>query len=151
MKASDFKLTLLTERTPQEVYQAILKVRDWWTGYHNEEFTGSTENLNDEFSFSAAGGVHQCTQKIVEVIPNEKVVWLVTKSVLGFVEKTDEWIGTQIVFEISNTGGKTQLTFTHKGLTTEIECYNSCAPSWTNYLQNKLLPLINEGQSIIER
>ncbi len=58
MKTSNFKLTLLTERAPQEVFQAIVNVRDWWTGYHNEEFTGNTEKLNDEFSFSAAGGAH---------------------------------------------------------------------------------------------
>lgn len=145
MKASDFKLTLLTTRSPQDVYQAILNVRNWWTGYYDEEFVGGTEKLNDEFSFSAAGGIHQCTQKLVEVIPNEKVVWLVIDSVLDFVEMTDEWIGTKVIFEISKIGDKTQLVFTHKGLTPEIECYDSCAPSWTNYLQTKLLPLINEG------
>lgn len=145
MKAIDFQLKLLTDRTPQEVYQAIIKVRNWWTGYHNEEFTGSTEKLNEEFSFSAAGGIHYSKQKLVEVIPDEKIVWLVTDSVLGFVEKTDEWRGTKMIFEISRTGDKTQLIFTHNGLTPEIECYDSCAPSWANYLQNKLLPLINEG------
>lgn len=145
MKALDFRLTLSTERTPQEVYQAIINVREWWSGYHDEEFTGSTEKLNDEFSFSAAGGIHYCKQKLVEVIPNKKVVWLITDSVLGFVEKKDEWIGTKVIFEISKTGGQTQLIFTHEGLTPEIECYNSCAPSWTNYLENKLLLLINKG------
>jgi hypothetical protein len=145
MKAIDFQLKLLTDRTPQEVFQAIIKVRNWWTGYHNEEFTGGTEKLHEEFSFSAAGGIHYSKQKLVELIPDEKIVWLVTDSVLGFVEKTDEWIGTKMIFEISRTGDKTQLVFTHKGLTPEIECYDSCAPSWTNYLQNKLLPLINEG------
>lgn len=145
MKTSNFKLTLLTERAPQEVFQAIVNVRDWWTGYHNEEFTGNTEKLNDEFSFSAAGGAHYSKQKIIEVIPNEKVVWLITDSVLGFVEKTDEWIDTKVIFEISQAGNKTKLVFTHEGLTPDVECYDSCAPSWTNYLQNKLLPIINEA------
>jgi hypothetical protein len=143
-QSEDFKLALLTERTPQEVYKAILNVRAWWTGYHNEEFTGSTENLGDVFSFSAADGIHKSTQKIVELIPNKKIVWLVTDSSLSFLERTDEWIGTKIIFEITRQGNKTQLVFTHEGLTPEIECYNSCAPSWTAYLTKKLLLLIDK-------
>jgi hypothetical protein len=144
MKLENFQLTLATERTPQEVFQTILKVRDWWTGYHNEQFTGETEHLNDVFHFYAAEGLHQCSQKIIELVPNEKIVWLVTDSSLGFVEKSDEWIDSKIIFEISPTGRNTRLIFTHEGLTPEIECYDSCAPSWTMYLQEKLLPLINK-------
>lgn len=144
MKSENFQLTLVTNRTPQKVFQSIIKVRDWWTGYHNEQFTGETEHLNDIFHFYAAGGLHQCTQKIIELIPNEKIVWLVTDSHLGFVEKSDEWVNSKIVFEISTVGNNTQIVFTHKGLTPNIECYDSCAPSWTMYLQEKLLPLINE-------
>lgn len=145
MKTSDFKLTLVTERPSHEVFRAILNVREWWTGFYEEEFSGNTEKLNDEFIFRAAGGIHYSKQKLVEVIPDKKVVWLITDSALSFVEKTDEWVGTKVIFDISKTGDKTQLVFTHKGLTPEIECYESCAPSWTRYLQNKLLPLIREG------
>lgn len=144
MKPDNFKLTLVTQRSPKEVFRAIIKVRDWWSGYPNEQFTGETEKLNDVFSFYAADGLHQSTQKIVELIPNQRIVWLVTDSTLGFVEKQDEWINSKIIFDISEKEGKTQLTFTHEGLTPEIECYDSCAPSWTTYLQNKLLPLINQ-------
>ena len=144
MEKDNFKLVLSTERPPKEVFQTILKVRDWWSGYHNEQFTGETEKLNDVFHFYAAGGLHQCTQKIVGLIPNQRIVWLVTDSTLGFVEKSDEWNNSKIIFDISKKENKTQLTFTHEGLTPEIECYNSCAPSWTRYLQNKLMPLISQ-------
>ncbi len=145
MAASDFTVTLLTEQTPQQVFQAIINVRGWWSGFYSEEIKGNTEKLNDEFSFYAAGGPHYSKQKLVEVIPGKKVVWLITESELGFLEKTNEWTGTKVIFEISTKDGKTQLVFTHKGLTSEIECYESCAPAWTQYLQNKLLPLINTG------
>jgi hypothetical protein len=146
MKTKDFTFTLETERTPQEVFQAIINVRDWWIGYYDEAFTGNTEKLNDEFSFHAGGGAHYSRQKLVEIIPNVKVVWLITEGVLSFVEKTDEWVGTKVIFEISEKVGKTQLTFTHKGLTPEMECYDSCAPAWSQYLQNRLLPLISAGR-----
>ena len=70
------------------------------------------------------------------------MVWLITESKLNFLEKKDEWTGTKVIFTISKKGGKTQLTFTHEGLTPEIECYDACAPAWNQYVQNKLLPLI---------
>jgi len=143
MAASDFTHTLLTDQTPQIVFQSINKVRSWWSGYYSEEIEGGTEKLNDEFIFRAAAGAHCCKLKLVEVIPNKKVVWLVTESELSFLEKKDEWTGTKVIFEISKKVGKTKLVFTHEGLIPEVECYESCAPAWSQYLQNRLLPLIN--------
>lgn len=143
MTTSDFTYTLSTDQTPKKVFQAINNVRAWWSGYYSEEIKGGTEKLHDEFIFSAAGGAHVCTMKLVEVIPDEKVVWLVKDSELNFLENKDEWTGTKVIFEISRKGDKTQLVFTHDGLVPEVECYESCAPAWSQYLQNRLLPLIN--------
>jgi hypothetical protein len=142
MAVSSFSITLFSNQTAEKVFQAILNVRDWWSGFYGEEFMGETKNLNDEFSFNASSGAHYSKQKIIEVIPNKKVVWLITDSKLSFIEKTDEWIGTKVIFEISEKNGATQLSFTHEGLTPEIECYDSCAPAWTQYLQQKLQPMI---------
>lgn len=146
MPTSDFTYTLSTTQTPQQVFQAILNVRQWWSGYYAEKFEGNTAQLNDEFSFRAGEGMHYSKQKIVELVPNQKVVWLITESKLSFLEKTGEWTGTKVIFEIVKKGDRTELIFTHQGLHPEIECYNSCAPAWTQYLQNKLLPLINIGE-----
>lgn len=142
MAAVNFSLTMLTKQSQQVVFDAINDVRSWWSGYFSEEIQGNTKNLNDEFSFSAGGGEHYSEQKLIEVKPYEKVVWLITSSKLNFLEKKDEWTGSKVIFEISETDNKTQLRFTHEGLTTEKECYESCAPAWTQYLQNRLSPLI---------
>ena len=146
MKNKNFTTAIIVDQTPEEVFNAIRNVRGWWSGYYSEEIKGDTEELNDEFSFRAGGGAHYSRQKLVEVIPNKKVVWLVTDSKLDFLEKKDEWTGTKVIFDISTKGNKTELVFTHEGLIPEIECYNSCAPAWSQYLQNKLLPLITKGE-----
>lgn len=147
MATSDFTVTLHTERSLEEVFQAVNNVRDWWSGFYAEEIDGDTEKLNDEFSFRAGDGAHYSKQKLVEVIPNQKVVWLITESELSFLEKRNEWTGTKVIFEISKNGDKTQLVFTHEGLTPEIECYDSCTPAWTQYLRNKLLPIMNANKN----
>ena len=142
MPNKDFTSIMLTDQTPEEVFDAIRNVRQWWSGFYSEEITGSTANLDDEFIFRAGDGAHYSKQKLIEVKPAEKIVWLITDSNLSFLEKKDEWTGTKVIFEISKKNKKTQLRFIHEGLNPEIECYNSCAPAWSMYLHQKLTPLI---------
>jgi hypothetical protein len=146
MKNKNFTTTLIVDQTPEEVFNVVRNVRGWWSGYYSEEIKGDTKELNDEFSFRAGDGAHYSRQKLIEVIPGQKVVWLVTDSKLDFLEKKDEWTGTKIIFDISTKVNKTQLVFTHDGLMPEIECYNACAPAWSQYLHNKLLPLITSAK-----
>lgn len=144
--AKDFTLTLSTNLSPKEVFQAIRNVRAWWSGFYSEEITGQAENLNDEFTFKAGDGAHHTTQRLIEVIPDKKIVWLITYSELTFLEKKDEWTGTKIMFEISVEGEITKLRFTHQGLNPEIECYTACSSAWSLYIQQKLAPLIGSNQ-----
>jgi len=145
MKTSDFTLTLLVDQSPKAVFNAIKNVRGWWSGLYSEEFEGSSDKLNDEFTFRAGEGVHYSKQKLIELIPGKKIAWLVTDSNLTFLENKNEWTGTKIIFEISKKGNKTQIQFTHEGLVPEVECYDSCAPAWTQYLKERLLNLISKG------
>jgi len=82
----------------------------------------------------------------VEVIPNEKVVWLVTDSNLDFTKNKSEWTGTKIIFDVSKINNKTQLRFTHVGLVPAIECYDGCSGAWEDLIQKSLFSLITNGE-----
>jgi uncharacterized protein YndB with AHSA1/START domain len=140
--AQDFTTTLLVDQSPAQVFNAITNVRGWWHGLYEEEIIGKTDELNQEFTFRAGAGAHYSKQRLIELVPNEKVVWLVTEAELSFVEKKDEWVGTKITFDISKKGDKTRVKFTHQGLTSGAECYDSCSSAWKMYMDEKFLPLI---------
>ncbi len=132
----DYTFSLESSDTPKNVFETLLNVRNWWTGLYSETIEGNTNKLNDEFTFRAGGGAHYSKQRLVELIPGKKIVWLVTDSNLDFLERPNEWTGTKICFEISKQGNKSQITFTHQGLVPKIECYKGCAGAWTQYLEN---------------
>src|SRR5688500_14317748 len=141
MKNLDFTTTLIVDQAPKEVFNAITNVRGWWS----EGIEGKTEKLNDEFIFEVKN-VHYSKQRVTEVVPDKKVVWLVTESHMTFINDKTEWTGTKISFEISKKNNKTQLVFTHEGLIPEGECYSSCAPAWAQYIQHSLRSLITTGK-----
>jgi hypothetical protein len=138
MKNKNFSISIVVDQTPEETFNVILNVRAWWSGLFDESFEGNSDKLGDEFNFLAGGGVHSTRQKLVELVPNKKVVWLVTESNLSFVDTTDEWTGTKISFELFAEGDGTRIVFTHIGLVPEFECYDSCAPAWTQYVKQQL-------------
>lgn len=145
MKNNDFTTTIMVDQSPAEVFQALLNVRGWWSGLYEESFEGDSEKAGDEFTFLAGGGAHYTKQRLVEIVPDKKLVWLVTESNLSFIENTEEWKGTKICFEISGEKNKTKVVFTHIGLVPECECYDACAPAWTQYIKQNQLNLIHHA------
>ena len=90
--------------------------------------------------------IHFSKQKLIEIIPNEKVVWLVTDSNLSSFRDKKEWNGTKIIFEIAEINNKTQLRFTHVGLVPKFECYGDCSNAWEQLVQKSLFSLITTGK-----
>jgi hypothetical protein len=65
---------------------------------------------------------------------------------INFVKDKAEWNGTDIIFEITKKGDKTELRFTHVGLVPAIECYGKCAGAWGFYISDSLRSLITTGK-----
>ncbi len=141
MTKQDFTTTILVDQTPDEVFNAINNVRGWWS----ENIEGKTYKLNAEYLYHYKN-IHICKIKIVEFIPNKKVVWLVQENYFSFTKNETEWKGTKISFEISQKDNQTQLVFTHIGLVPHYECYEVCKEGWTNYIENSLSNLITNGK-----
>ena len=141
MTTKDFTTTILVDKTSKEVFDAINNVRGWWS----EEIDGSTDKLNSEFDYHYED-VHRCKIKIVELVPNKKVVWSVLDNYFKFTKDKSEWKGTKIIFDIAEKDNKTEMRFTHQGLVPAYECYEICSDAWTGYIQKSLRNLITAGK-----
>jgi len=146
MSEQNYTMSFTVGQSPEEVFAAINNVRGWWS----EAIEGDMDKVGAAFS-AHFGDVHHSTQKITEFVPAQKVVWQVVDSQLNFLKDKTEWTGTDIVFEISRVGDRTELRFTHVGLVPAIECYSACSDAWGFYVMQSLFGLVTKGEGKPER
>jgi len=139
-----FTATIELARSPQDIFNSIKDVPVWWS----KDFEGSSSQLNDEFVIHHPER-HYSKQKLTEVIPGKKVVWLVTESKLNWLKKDQaEWTNTKMIFEITTKKDTSVLQFTHEGLVPEKECFDICSQGWNMVIKDRLFHFIKEGKTI---
>lgn len=136
-----FQTTIVVDQSPEQAFNAINNVRGWWSGI----VEGDTDRLGAEFTYRYQNE-HRSTQKITELVPGKKVVWHVLDSNLSFAADTSEWNGTDIVFEIGERNGQTEVRFTHVGLVSDFDCYDNCSNAWGMLVNGNLQRLIKTGR-----
>jgi Activator of Hsp90 ATPase homolog 1-like protein len=142
MKKQDFSTVILVDQTPKQAFDAIKNVRAWWPG----EIKGQTDALGKEFTYRYKD-FHYSKQKLVELVPDKKIVWHVTEGAINFVKDKNEWDDTKLIFDIAPKDGKTQVRFTHEGLTPEGECFDACSNAWTGIITDNLRRYIASSQN----
>lgn len=109
-----YTITVEVAKSPEVVFNHLLHdVAKFWP----EDFEGESSKLDDEFIFTTGGDSHYSKNRVVELVPNQKVVWLVTES----IRKTDnfDWTGTKMIFELTPKGDHTLIEFTYDGIILE--------------------------------
>ena len=99
MKNQNFITTISVDQTPKEAFNAIKNFRAWWS----EEIEGSTDKLNEVF-FYHYKDIHLCKLKLIEMVPDKKLVYQVLDNQFSFTEDKSEWIDTKLIFIISSEG-----------------------------------------------
>ena len=130
MTTQDYHKSIITTVSAEEAFTNISSASTWWTA----NIKGSAKNLNDIFTMWTDGR-DTVTLQVVEVVPNKKLVWLVTDCQMLWLKDTTEWKNTQIMFEISEENHQTRIDMTHVGLVPGVECYTICEPGWDHHLK----------------
>src|SRR6267142_2493447 len=125
MEKQNYTATILVDKDPKTAFDAIKNFRGWWS----EEIEGKTDQLGEVFVYHYKD-IHLCKLKLIEIVPDKKLVYQVLDNQFSFTKDKSEWIGTKLIFDIAKEDGKTQVKFTHEGLVPEYECYKVCYDAW---------------------
>ncbi|MDC5697620.1 SRPBCC domain-containing protein [Intrasporangium calvum] len=139
----DLTHSFTVDQSPEQVYESINDVRHWWS----DNVVGDPATLNAEWVYLAPD-IHFSKQRTTVLKPGERVEWLVVDSHLDFLADQHEWTGTTIRFDITRAEGprgRTRLTLTHLGLTSDMECFDVCETAWGQYVLGSLRDLIQSG------
>ena len=119
--------------SPDTVYDALTTIEglaSWWT----DDTTGRTgEGGVIEFRFPPGG----FDMKVVEQQPGKKVRWEV-------VDGPDEWVGTNVEWDLRQDGDYTIVMFRHRGWKEPVEFMHHCSTKWATYLMS-LKSLVETG------
>jgi uncharacterized protein YndB with AHSA1/START domain len=118
-----------------EVYAALTTTEGlagWWTtGTHG---TGSDTGDVVQFRFDAGG----FDMKVLDLQPGRRVRWEV-------VDGPEEWIGTQVDWELGQADDFTIVLFRHLGWKEPVEFMHHCSTKWAVFLMS-LKSLVETGK-----
>ena len=143
MGNNNFNCSLSANISAAEAIKKISNVPAWW----GVTFSGSSEKPNDTFIIKM-GGESFFNFTVTEFIPGKRVVWLITDCNMPWYADKKEWANTQLIFDLNEHNGITELKFTHEGLTPEVECYKDCAPGWTHWINTSLFSYFTTGEGV---
>lgn len=142
MENKNYDKTITVNASAAETMNSISRIDLWW----RKDFSGSAAGLNTIFRVPF-GEPAFVDFRITELVPNKKLVWKVIDCYLPWFKDKKEWNDTEVVFQLREEKGKTQIDFTHIGLVPDVECYEACVKGWDGHI-NALAKLIDEGVNI---
>lgn len=123
-----------------KVYAAISTIEGaaaWWT----KDTTGvSQPGGNIEFEFSLPNGekLGGFGMEVLALDPDKKVHWRVKTG-------PEEWVGTDVVFDLTQNGDYTIVHFGHRNWREAVEFTSHCSTKWATYLLS-LRDLVETGK-----
>jgi len=119
------------------VYTALTTIdglAGWWT-----KDTGGTSDVGGtiQFRFEGAPAPGGFDMLVLPAQPAQRVLWEV-------VDGPEEWIGTQIRFDLKQEDGFTIVLFRHEGWKEPGEFMHHCSTKWATFLMS-LKKLVETG------
>lgn len=122
----DIRHRVVVSASPESVYDAIATtegISEWWTrdGVRGESSEGS--RVRFYFGQLEPAAVIEVTR----LSPHDHVGW-------SCVEGADEWVGTELSFDLTRTDDETVVLFTHADWREATEFMAHCSARWAYFL-----------------
>ncbi len=123
---ADIRHRLEINSDPSEVYKNLVSqegLSAWWT-----PDTNAKPEVGSVLRFGF-GPSYFKEMKVSLLEPEKKVVW-------KCITATEEWIGTEIIFELQTGGDKTILSFSHNNWDAQSSMFSQCSYDWAMFLRS---------------
>ncbi len=133
----NIKHNLVIKSPKDKVYDAITTEKglsNWWT---TDTVAKPEVGFINEFRF----GPEHCKKiKVTELNSPNKILW-------ELIEGDEQWVSTEIEFQLDEKDGHTFLKFSHLNWKEETEYFGVCNYHWAKFLDSlKSLCETDEGQ-----
>ncbi|MQA67193.1 MAG: SRPBCC domain-containing protein [Alphaproteobacteria bacterium] len=121
--------------SPNDAYKALTTLEGlsgWWT---TDTKGASKVGGVIQFRFGDHGGFDM---KVIELEPARRVLWQV-------VDGPQEWIGTNVAFDLRQDDDFTIVLFKHQGWKAPTESMHHCSTKWGTFLMS-LKSLVETGK-----
>jgi uncharacterized protein YndB with AHSA1/START domain len=113
----------------ENVFKALSTIKglsNWWT-----EETEGDERVGEKITFtfrSETGDIKgQMAMEVHELNPQKNIIW-------RCISGPDEWIGTEITFELSQQDDQIIVIFGHRNWKEQVEFTAHCSMKWAVFL-----------------
>lgn len=123
-----------------KVYEALSTVEgiaSWWTK-NTTGFSKPGEKVNVRFLEPDGKEKGSMDFEVIELVPKSKVQW-------RFTAGPAEWIGTDVIFDLSQDGDYTIVLFNHKNWRELVEFTYHCSMKWAIFMLS-LKELLETGE-----
>jgi uncharacterized protein YndB with AHSA1/START domain len=124
--------------TSQDAVYRALTTTDGLAGWWTTDVTGDGDAGGVlRFRFAGAPDPGGFDMSVLEAKPAERVLWEV-------VEGPEEWVGTQISWDLRREGDYTIIMFAHRGWREPVDFMYHCSTKWATFLMS-LKALLETG------
>ena len=120
---AEIRHNIVIKATPEKIYQAITTqegLANWWA----KQTTAKPDvGFVNTFTF----GTFRNEMKVILLNPNKKVEWKCINSI-------EEWMDTNISFDLEEKEGRTLLRFTHSGWRAVTDTFAGCTYDWGRFM-----------------
>ncbi len=141
----DFKKTILVHTSKEKAFNAVThNVNKWWGNVDNTDVS----KMGDEFSIFFEEGT-EWRFSVTKLDQFNKVAWkciYANHSYGGIKGIKEEWLNSEIHFAFKDLAEDSlEISFEHKGLTPDLNCYEMCDAGWTHFITNSLKRYLETG------
>ena len=120
---AEIRHNVVIKATPENIYQAITTqegLANWWAKQTTAKPDVGFVNI---FTF----GIFRNEMQVILLNPNKKVEWKCINSI-------EEWMDTNISFDLEEKEGRTLLRFTHSGWRAVTDTFAGCTYDWGRFM-----------------